>query len=52
MKAKPQKYGAPGKVGKVAVKAGKAQPAIVKPMGKLDRVSVGSAVGIISKHFK
>ena len=51
MKAKPQKYASPGKVGKVAVKPSR-QISIVQPMGKIEKISVKQAEGIIGKHFK
>lgn len=52
MKAKPQKMGSPGKVGQIATKKGASQPAKVIGVSKLDHKSVGSAMGLLGKHFK
>lgn len=52
MKAKPQKMGNPGKVGQIAGKSGKTTPVKAAGIRKMDTPSVGSAMGILGKHFK
>ena len=52
MKAKPQKMGNPGKVGQVATKKGSQSPDKVIGVTKLDHKSVGSAMGLLGKHYK
>lgn len=52
MKAKPQKIGAPGKVGQIAGKSGKVTPQKAMGVKKIDHPTVGSAMGLLGKHFK
>ena len=52
MKAKPQKIGNPGKVGQVATKSGSKAPVKALGVTKLDHKSVGSAMGLLGKHYK
>lgn len=52
MKAKPQKMGNPGKVGQIATKKGASAPQKAIGVTKLDHKTVGSAMGLLGKHFK
>jgi hypothetical protein len=51
MKAQPKKLVNSGKVGQVLLKQGKTT-AGTSSMQKLDKKSVGSAMGILGKHYK
>ena len=52
MKSSPKRMGSPGKVGQVVGKKGKTSLPQTTNLQKLDRVTVGSAIGILNKHFK
>ena len=52
MKAKPQKVVNTGKVGQIAGKRGKQTPDGGAKMVRLDKQTVGSALGLLGKHFK
>jgi hypothetical protein len=52
VKAKPQKMGNPGKVGQVATKKGSSSPDKSIGVTKLDHKTVGSAIGLLGKHYK
>lgn len=52
MKAKPQKMGNPGKFGSVAGKKGHTPLPATKSLQGLNKTTKGSAMGVLSKHFK